>query len=556
MEGKPQPTEWKVSPSRRVISLLLFSKESLYYHGLRSLFPAASLGGHDFSPALFVAVCVIASICIARGKRSHLTKNALMTLTRLFDCPMLCSYRHQGGFNMLHTFYASPHRVPSLLAIVFAIGLIGGCSQKSPTAPAGGAHFELERLSPRDASNYDAGVAAAWFKLAYGAAQTERLTPPVASRAFGYAGVALYEAVVPGMHGHQSLAGQLDGLAAMPHVGGKGLHWPTVANSVMATVMKGLFASASAPTIAAIAALEDQFAGEFEGEVSPGVFALSKARGEAVGEAILEWSRSDGYAEFNNCAFTPPTGAGLWVPTPPAFAPPLQPCWGDLRPFAIAEGSVCNPGPPPAFSEDPSSQFFQEAKEVFDVCASLTDDQRTIALFWADGAGTLTPPGHSISIATQALENGHHSLAVAAETYARVGMAVSDAFIACWWTKYEYNLLRPITCIRPLFDAAWVSPIGTPPFPEYTSGHSTQSGAAAQVLTDLFGDVAFTDHTHDARGLSPRPFSSFFEAAEEAAISRLYGGIHFRAAIELGIEQGICIGQHVSALQFRKRLGT
>jgi hypothetical protein len=454
--------------------------------------------------------------------------------------------------------YASFVRSPrpfAILALVLASGLIAGCSEKSPTAPVGGAHFEIARFSPRDASNYDAGVAAAWFKLAYGAAQAERLTPPVAARAFGYAGVALYEAVVPGMHGYQSLAGQLDGLAVLPSVGGKGLHWPTVANSVMATVMRGLFATASAPTVAAIAALEDQYSGQFEGEIAPGTFKLSVAHGEAVGEAILEWSRTDGYTDFNNCAFTPPTGAGLWVPTPPAFAPPLQPCWGDVRPFAIAEGSVCNPGPPPAFSEDPSSQFYQEAREVFDVCAVLTEEQRTIALFWADGAGTLTPPGHSISIATQILENGHHSLAVAAETYAKVGMAVSDAFIACWWTKYEYNLMRPITCIQSLFDAAWTSPIGTPPFPEYTSGHSTQSGAAAQVLTDLFGDLTFTDHTHDALGFAPRSFSSFFEAAEEAAISRLYGGIHFRAAIELGIEQGICIGQHVNALQFRKHSG-
>jgi hypothetical protein len=146
---------------------------------------------------------------------------------------------------------------------------------------------------------------------------------------------------------------------------------------------------------------------------------------------------------------------------------------------------------------------------------------------------------------------GHgYTLDVAAEAYARVGMAVADAFVSCWNTKYRYNLLRPVTYIRHLIDPSWSSLLVTPRFPEYTSGHSVQSGAAAQVLTDLFGTVAFMDHTHDDRGLTPRSFGSFFEAAEEAALSRLCGGIHFRTAIVLGLEQGRCVGQHVSDLPF------
>jgi hypothetical protein len=441
------------------------------------------------------------------------------------------------------------------ICLIITVALTVGCSRETPTGPSEQVVSALRYFAPRDASNYDAGVATAWFRLADGAVQAERLSPPVASRALGYAGVTLYESLVPGMTGYQSLAGQLNGFSSLPPIGGKGLHWPTVANSAMAAVLKGLFATASPSTVAQIVALEDQFDGQFQSEVAPGIYALSRARGQAVAAAILSWSQSDGYVELNNCPFTPPTGPGLWVPTPPNFAPPLQPCWGDLRPFVISEGNVCNPGPPPAYSEDPSSQFFQEAREVLDVCASLTDDQRVIAEYWADGGGTLTPPGHSISIATQVLENGNYSLAVAAETYAKVGMAVADAFIACWWAKYEYNFLRPITCIRALFDPSWLSPIGTPPFPEYTSGHSTQSGAAAEVLTDLFGNVSFTDHTHDARGMTPRSYSSFYEAADEAAISRLYGGIHYRSAIELGLEQGTCIGRHVNALQFHRREG-
>jgi hypothetical protein len=143
------------------------------------------------------------------------------------------------------------------------------------------------------------------------------------------------------------------------------------------------------------------------------------------------------------------------------------------------------------------------------------------------------------------------SLARAAEVYAKVGIAVCDAFIACWYQKYVYNLLRPVTYIRRLVDPTWLPVLVTPPFPEYTSGHSVQSGAAFQVLTDLFGQsYAFVDHTHDDRGFAPRSFGSFLEAAEEAAISRLYGGIHFRSAIVNGVTQGRCIGTAVTALPF------
>jgi hypothetical protein len=179
----------------------------------------------------------------------------------------------------------------------------------------------------------------------------------------------------------------------------------------------------------------------------------------------------------------------------------------------------------------------------------LTREQEAVARFWSDDPGlTPSPSGHSISILTQVAGMLDVSLARAAEAYAKVGIAVADAFIACWNTKYRDNLLRPVTYIRDLIDPAWTPLLVTPPFPEYTSGHSVQSGAAAQVLADLFGDLAFVDRTHERRGLPARSFRSFHEAAEEAAVSRLYGGIHFRAAIERGLEQGRCIGRHVSAL--------
>jgi membrane-associated phospholipid phosphatase len=197
--------------------------------------------------------------------------------------------------------------------------------------------------------------------------------------------------------------------------------------------------------------------------------------------------------------------------------------------------------------------------EVYDTVRQLTPEQRTIALFWADDPGrTSTPPGHSIALTTQVLREQNASLALAAEAYAKVGIAVADAFIGCWQTKYKYSVVRPITYIQQVIDPTWnnpdlTDPVTTPPFPEYTSGHSVQSAATAVVLGALFGnDYAVTDHTQDHRGFLPRAFDSFETLAQEAAISRLYGGIHYRAAIEAGLIQGHCIGKSVLALRFRK----
>ena len=408
------------------------------------------------------------------------------------------------------------------------------------------------------ADQFDAEVPAAWFDLSLNLVkQTAGFSPPVASRGFAYAGIALYEALVPGMPDHRSLAGQLNGLSELPHAGkNRVYHWPTVANSSIASIVRSLFPLATAENQAAIDRLEARFGALFRSSLPPGVYRRSVDRGQQVAAAVFEWSKSDGghegYLRNFSPDYAPPAGPGLWVPTPPGFLPALQPFWGSCRTFAVAAGAACPPGDHTPYSEEPSSGFYAEAVEVYEADNDLTPEQRDIALFWSDDPGTTpTPPGHSISILTQVLRQRASSLQVAAEAYARVGIAVADAFICCWHVKYRYNLLRPVTYIQARINPSWLPILTTPPFSEYTSGHSVQSGASAQVLTDLFGEVAFTDHTHDGRGLAPRSFGSFLEAAEEAAISRLYGGIHFRPAIELGVDQGRCIGEHVSALAFR-----
>jgi hypothetical protein len=403
------------------------------------------------------------------------------------------------------------------------------------------------------ASAYDAKVPTAWFDLALGLARTTPgFSPPVVSRAFGYAGVALYEAVAPGITKRGSFVGVLNGLTRAPGPADSAYHWPTVANSALASILRLLFPTTPSVNIAAIDELERRFAAEAQASLPFGIYKRSVSRGAEMARHVFDWSMTDGGHEafLNNFpAYTPPSGPGLWVPTPPGLLPALQPYWDANRPFVLGSGETCSPGPPLPFLESVDSAFYAEALDCYRVTSDLTPEQEAIARFWSDDPGqTATSPGHSISILTQVARELNLTLDRAAEAYAKVGIAVADAFISCWRTKYNHNLLRPVTYIRSIIDPNWTSLLVTPPFPEYTSGHSVQTAAAAQVLTSLFGQLAFNDHTHDVRGLPPRSFSSFAAAAEEAAISRLYGGIHFRAAIERGLEQGACIGKHVTAL--------
>ena len=285
----------------------------------------------------------------------------------------------------------------------------------------------------------------------------------------------------------------------------------------------------------------------------------SEAFGKAMASRILEWSLGDGGSVIENMGFPMqwelPKGDDKWVPTNLVAQQqlPLLPDWGRTRSFAMPDGAACGLPPPPAYSEAANSQFYREALEVRDTVNNLTDEQRAIARFWSDDPMlSPTPPGHWISIAIDALEKENADLPTSTETLARLGVTLADAFIGCWHSKFEHDLVRPLTYIRRVIDPKWEAILNTPPFPEYPSGHSTQSGAAATVLTAIFGpSYSFQDGTHEADGLPVRSYPSFWAAAEEAGISRLYGGIHFRSAIERGLDQGRCIGAYANALRTR-----
>jgi PAP2 superfamily len=408
---------------------------------------------------------------------------------------------------------------------------------------------DVEITKKPAADDFSSEVASAWFELLYDVVKAERTTPPVASRIYGIAAVALYEGIVSGTQGNRSLVGQLNGLSFVPgpkH--SKKYHWPTVANTVLAYTIRGLFPILSQASLAAINNREQSFAAQYRSAVGETVYERSLFYGLRVASAILFWAAADGFVTNNNCPYVPVIVPGGWEPTPPAFSPnPLQPCWGLIRPMVLTSGRDCPPHGNPPFSTDTSTEFYKAGLEVYNVRQGLTAEQKTIADYWADGpAATGTPPGHWFAIVSQIARNDALSLARAAEAYARVGIAVHDAFIACWNAKYTSNLQRPVTYINRNIDASWRPYIVTPNFPTYTSGHSTQSGAAASVLTDMFGVKSFTDTTHTDHGLvpsqQPRKFSSFVQAANEAAISRLYGGIHYSFDNNDGLTCGQCIG--------------
>ena len=403
------------------------------------------------------------------------------------------------------------------------------------------------------ADSYPSDVASVWLDKLYDVIKSEGTAPPVASRIYGVTAVALYEAMAPGSLENRSLVGQLNGLTGVPQTknNDKKYHWPTVANAALARTIRGIFTSLKSENLYDINVLEAHFNAQFQDQVKKNDFDRSVEQGQAVADAILAWAASDGFAIFNNCLYVPASVPGAWVPTPLGFNPnPLQPCWGQIRPMVLSSGADCPPPGHPAFSTNHGSQFFAAAQQVYDIDKGLTDEQRTIATFWADNAGaTGTPPGHWIAIVGQVARNDSLSLMAAAEAYARVGIAVTDAFIECWNAKYIYNLQRPVTYIQNRIDATWLPYLVTPNFPTYISGHSTQSGAAAKVLTDMFGIVAFTDTIRADHNLvpplAPRTFQSFDDAAGEAAVSRLYAGIHFSFDNNDGLASGRCIGQTI-----------
>ena len=425
------------------------------------------------------------------------------------------------------------------------------------------------------AADFDPGVPLAYYKRSLSfSKRTAGFTPPVQARAFGYMGLALYEAVIAGMPDHRSVARQLHGIGVLPEAqrgqhgsfdrgeaiqNGSPYNWALVANAALAEVMRGLWGdqtNQAAANIAELNALEDSLASAYGVGVPPGIAKQSTRFGQSVGAAVFATSRDDGgdrsYLTNFPTSYTPPVGPGFWVPTA-AGQVAMQPFWAaTVGTLALSSAAECDPGPPPAYSEQTDSRFYNEANFDYQLSKTLTPEQTTIARYWADGPGTISGPGHSLAIVNEIVMQQRANLARAAEAYARAGIADADALTAVWSAKYQYNLIRPVTYIRRVIDPTWTALLPTPPFPEYVSAHSGQSAAVMLTLEALFGDdVPFVDHAHDADGFAPRSFGHIFAAAEEAGISRLYAGIHFQSGNLNGRAVGRCVAAKVNSLRWR-----
>ncbi|GLC23924.1 vanadium-dependent haloperoxidase [Roseisolibacter agri] len=384
-------------------------------------------------------------------------------------------------------------------------------------------------------------------------------SPPQASRVYAYASVAAYETLRQGQPGYRSLAGQLHGLTPVPAPdSGAELSLPLAGVHAFMTVGRALtFSRARMDSLREAMDLEYRRRG-----LSDSVYARSIAYGERVADHVLKWAGGDRFKQSRGYPkYTVTTAPGRWVPTPPAYMDAVEPNWAMLRPFVMDTSSQFRPEPPHPFDTLPTSAFYREAREVYETRKALTAEQRDITAFWdcnpyvmnvrghaMFASKKITPGGHWMGIVAIAARKSNADALRSAEAYARTSVALADGFISSWDEKFRSNVIRPESMINTYIDPAWEPLLQTPPFPEYTSGHSVISTAAAVVLTQQFGDrFAFTDSTELEYGLPVRSFTSFEQAAAEAAISRLYGGIHYRRAIEQGVKQGRKVGELVLA---------
>jgi hypothetical protein len=432
-------------------------------------------------------------------------------------------------------------RAPFSVLIAAAVLLLSGCEARQafqpPPADPERLHQAMARLT--DVIMYDI------------------LSPPQASRVYAYASIAAYEALPHEGSRYPSLVGQLQGLTAAPSpAAGEEVYRPLSSVYAFLTVGKALTFSQARMEANRKAAVE-----EFrKSGIPPKVIDSSVRYGDEVASHILAWAKTDHFAQTRGYErYTVTDEPGRWVPTAPAYLNAVEPNWGKIRPFTLDSASQFRPAPPPPFDTTAGAPFYRQVRAVWKTGRELTPEQRAIAAFWDCNPYVMNLHGHVMVFTKKVSPGGHWmgitgiasrqsgaDLTLSARAYAEVSVAVADGFLSAWEEKYRSNLVRPESVIRAGMDSEWEPLLQTPPFPEYPSGHSVISNAAAEVLTSLFGEpFAFADSTESRFGLPTRSFGSFREAAAEAAISRLYGGIHYPMSVQVGLEEGKRVGRQV-----------
>ena len=381
-------------------------------------------------------------------------------------------------------------------------------------------------------------------------------TPPVASRIYVYSSLASYEAIRHSKPGSVSIAAKLHGFMPMPEPEkGKTYNYTLAATRAFFSVVHKVVFS-----LDSLKGYEEATYERFKNSMDEDTYTRSLAFGDSIGKIVIARAMKDGYPQSRGKQkYLGSNEPGKWRPTPPDYLDGVEWCWNTMKPMVLDSAAQFMPVRPPAYSTDSTSPFFIAAKEVYTVNKNLTDSLKMIAKYWDDnpfviehsghmmfGNKKITPGGHWMGIAGIAAKESKADAVKTALTFSLTAISLYDAFISCWDEKYRSSLVRPVTVINELIDRNFSPYLQTPPFPEYISGHSSITASASAVLTELYGDnFAFRD-TSDLRYIGmERNFKSFKIAAAEAAISRLYGGIHYRFGVEVGADQGKKVGAFI-----------
>lgn len=390
-------------------------------------------------------------------------------------------------------------------------------------------------------------------KLTY-VIMTDIFSPPVCSRIYAYTNIAAYEALIPGTKEYKSFAGKLKDLKPLPQPGtSKEYCLPVSSIIAFTTVAQKLVFNGDA-----IKEKENEYLHQLDSiGIAEDVLKNSVEYGRAVGQQIIAWAAKDNYLQRTSIGgYIVNKQAGRWVPTPPDYMDAVENNWGTIRTLIMDSASQFRPAPPIPYDTSKGSAFYRECLQVYKAVTTPNPGDSATAWYWDDNPNTSvtdghityflqknSPPGHWVHIACSVAEKENYDAIKTAALISKTAIALYDAFISCWEAKYVYNYIRPETFINNYIDKDWVPLIQTPPFPEYPSGHSTISSSAAVVLTKLVGEnYVFIDSTEVPFGRPVRKFNSFYEASDQASISRMYGGIHFLNALNTGIAMGREIG--------------
>lgn len=393
-------------------------------------------------------------------------------------------------------------------------------------------------------------------------------SPTYASRSLGYMGIGAYESTVQGSIIYQSVAPSLNGLVGIPRaIDSLSYNWEISLNKAQADILKYLYPHASSLTIEAIDSLQIAIENSFTDSSSIENKARSITFGEDVANAVINWATTDGghlgYANTFDRSYPLPRGEGLWVPPlqgQSSIRAPMTPEWGNNRNFTTLNANL---GLPDflTYSTDTESEYFKQMQELYLIQNNLTQEQKENAIWWGDDpSDSVSPPGHSYYLANVLVKQEQPNLFEATSVFAKVGMSLADAFINCWKCKFHFNSERPTPYIRSNITRSFTQFWPEPPFPAFTSGHSTQAAAAAVAMASVFGDtITFTDDLHANRPkdflrdveFKSRTFNTLWSMAEECGYSRLEGGIHIKADNEVGLEEGRKIAENVNSMPWK-----